>query len=70
MIEPEEVDRMKASLAGVSDPRRQWGNLRHNLLDILVIALCTILSGWKDYVNAPANRTKNGSEYRPPRNYK
>jgi predicted transposase YbfD/YdcC len=33
---------MKKALSGVSDPRRQWGAIRHKLLDILVIGLCSI----------------------------
>jgi len=38
----EEIERMKASLMGVEDPRRQRGNIQHKLLDILVIELCSI----------------------------
>jgi predicted transposase YbfD/YdcC len=41
--------RMKTSLAGIEDPRRQWGNIQHKLIDILVIALCTIIIGENDY---------------------
>jgi hypothetical protein len=26
--------RMKESLQGISDPRREWGNLRHKLIDM------------------------------------
>ena len=33
----------------VHDPRRQWGNLRHKLPDILVIAFCAILCGAQTY---------------------
>jgi predicted transposase YbfD/YdcC len=44
-----ELVRMKTSLAKIGDPRRQWGNIRHKLIDILVIALCTIIIGENDY---------------------
>jgi predicted transposase YbfD/YdcC len=36
------VPRMKAALGKVHDPRQQGGDLRHKLLDILVIGLCSI----------------------------
>jgi predicted transposase YbfD/YdcC len=36
------VERMKESLGGIQDPRRQWGNIRHKLIDLLVIGLCSI----------------------------
>jgi hypothetical protein len=41
--------RMQASLEGITDPRRQWGNLRHKLEDMLVIALSTIIIGENDF---------------------
>ena len=41
-IEEEDIERMKESLGGVEDPRRRWGNIRHKLLDMLVIGLCSI----------------------------
>jgi len=37
-----DIERMKEALSGVSDPRRPWGAIRHKLLDILVIGLCSI----------------------------
>jgi predicted transposase YbfD/YdcC len=33
----------------VNDPRRQWGNLRHSLADVLVIAFCAIICGAQTY---------------------
>jgi hypothetical protein len=33
----------------IDDPRRQWGNLRHKLVDVLVIAFCAILCGAQTY---------------------
>jgi hypothetical protein len=41
-IEEEDIHRMKEALNGVDDPRRQWGFIRHKLLDMLVIGLCSI----------------------------
>jgi len=40
---------MKDHLGEIHDPRRQWGNLRHKLIDILIIALCTVIIGEDDY---------------------
>ena len=39
------VERLKA----VADPRRQGGNLRHKLVDILVLAFCGSLCGSQDF---------------------
>ena len=33
----------------IEDPRRQWGNLRHKLSDILVVAFCAIICGAQTY---------------------
>lgn len=38
------------ALRAVPDPRRQCNNLRHRLVDILVIAFCAVLSGCDDFV--------------------
>ena len=35
--------------AQIPDPRRSWGNKRHKLVDILVIAFCAIICGAKTY---------------------
>ena len=45
------VGRLKDGLKMVQDPRRQWGNLRHHLVDIFIIALFGIICGcekWED----------------------
>jgi predicted transposase YbfD/YdcC len=42
-IQEEAIHRMKEALRGVNDPRRQWGYIRHKLLDMLVIGLCSII---------------------------
>jgi hypothetical protein len=33
-IQEEDIRRIKEALGGVSDPRRQWGFIRHKLLDM------------------------------------
>jgi predicted transposase YbfD/YdcC len=42
-LSEEAIIRLKDELEGVSDPRRGWGNVRHNLIDMLVIGLSTVL---------------------------
>lgn len=36
-------------LKGLEDPRRQWGNLRHKLVDIVFIGLVSVICGGTDY---------------------
>jgi len=43
------MQRLIRTTKKIEDPRRQWGNLRHKLVDILVIAFCTILCGAQTY---------------------
>lgn len=43
------IQRLKAEIRGIEDPRRQWGNLRHKLEDIVIIGLCTLLCGGEDF---------------------
>lgn len=38
-------------LRKVTDPRRQWGHLRHKLVDILAIGLLTIICGGEDFTD-------------------
>ena len=45
VIRESDLIRMKTHLADIHDPRRAWGNLRHRLADILVIALCCVIIG-------------------------
>jgi predicted transposase YbfD/YdcC len=49
IVNEAELARMKTHLAEIKDPRRSWGNLRHKLPDMLVIALCTIIIGEGEY---------------------
>jgi hypothetical protein len=44
-----DIIRMKESLTGIKDPRRERGNLRHKLTDMLVLALTTIIIGEHDF---------------------
>ena len=41
--------RLVKALQAVEDPRRPGGNLRHSLVDILVLSFCGILSGASDF---------------------
>jgi predicted transposase YbfD/YdcC len=45
------LERLSESGAQVTDLRRKWGNLRHKLVDILVIALLTIICGGEDFTD-------------------
>jgi predicted transposase YbfD/YdcC len=49
VVNEAEIIRMKTHLSKIHDPRREWGNLRHKLVDILVIALCAIIIGEDEY---------------------
>ena len=44
-----DIVRLKEKLGAIEDPRRQWGNLRHNLIDILVIGLAALLCNGADF---------------------
>ena len=43
-----DIEELLAGLSEIEDKRRQWGNLRHKLTDILFIILCAIMSGMED----------------------
>ena len=38
-------------MQAVQDPRREWGNLRHKLEDILIIGLCSVICCGEDFVD-------------------
>jgi predicted transposase YbfD/YdcC len=44
-----DIMRMQESLGVIQDPRREWGNLRHKLVDMLVIALSSIIIGEDEF---------------------
>jgi hypothetical protein len=46
-LSEEAVRRMKECLGETPDPRRQWGYIRHKLIDLLVIGLCSIITRGK-----------------------
>jgi predicted transposase YbfD/YdcC len=45
-----ERSRLVEAMEGVADPRRQCKNLRHRLVDILMIGFCGVLCGSEDFV--------------------
>jgi len=46
-----EIEKLIEYASNLDDPRRKYGNLRHKLVDIIVIGLCTVLSGGEDFVD-------------------
>jgi hypothetical protein len=48
-ITEEAIAWMKECLSGIKDERRQSGHFLHNLIDVLVIGLTTILAGWDEF---------------------
>lgn len=45
------IEKLIERLSELRDPRRQYGNIRHKLEDIIVIGLCTIICGVEDFVD-------------------
>ncbi len=43
------IEGMVDALSAVSDPRGDYGNLRHKLMSILVIGLCSTICGGTNY---------------------
>jgi len=48
-IKETDIMRMHESLGEIKDPRRGWGNLRHKLVDMLVIGLSTVIIGEDEF---------------------
>jgi len=44
-----DMELLKEKLKGIDDPRRQWGNYRHKLIDIVVIGLLSVMCGGEDF---------------------
>jgi hypothetical protein len=44
-----DIMRMQESLSEIKDPRRTWGNIRHKLVDMLVIALSSVIIGEDEF---------------------
>jgi len=51
-MQAKEQSDLVAALAAVPDPRRQCKNLRHPLVDVLVVGFCGVLCGCEDFVEA------------------
>jgi len=50
MLLESEIKTLKEEIEkGVKDPRREWGNKRHRLEEIIIIALCSTLSCGEDF---------------------
>jgi predicted transposase YbfD/YdcC len=49
-MQAKEQSPLVAALAVVPDPRRQCKNLRHPLVDVLVVGFCGVLCGCEDFV--------------------
>jgi predicted transposase YbfD/YdcC len=49
-MQAKEQSHLVAALAAVPDPRRQCKNLRHPLVDVLVVGFCGVLCGCEDFV--------------------
>ena len=47
------IQKLIKATAQIPDPRRSWGNKRHKLADILVIAFCAIICGARSYDDFP-----------------
>ena len=49
------IQTLKEKINNLTDPRRtSYGNIRHKLGDIIIIALCTIICGGEDYADMEA----------------
>ena len=46
-----EIKKLKEQIQEIEDPRRDWGNKRHKLEDILIIGLCSTMCCGEDYVD-------------------
>jgi len=46
-----DIEKLKAEIRDIEDPRREWGNKRHKLEDILIIGLCSVISCGEDFVD-------------------
>jgi predicted transposase YbfD/YdcC len=51
VVKKVEIEKLKAEIKEMNDPRRKWGNLRHKLEDILIIGLCSTICCGEDFVD-------------------
>ena len=59
-----EQSHLVAALAAVPDPRRQCKNLRHPLVDVLVLGFCGVLCGCEDFVEVETFGRKKADFFR------
>ena len=45
------IQKLKEAVKTINDPRREYGNVRHKLTDILVIGLCTMVCKGEDFTD-------------------
>ena len=45
------IEELKEVVSSIKDPRREYGNKRHKLIDIVVIGLCTIVCKGEDFTD-------------------
>ena len=63
-MQAKERSPLVAALAAVPDPRRQCQNLRHPLVDVLVVGFCGVLCGCDDFVEIEAFGRKKEAFFR------
>src|SRR5438874_8812216 len=59
-----ESSELVEALQAVPDPRRQCKNLRHSLVDVLVIGFCGVLCGCEDFVEIETFGRKKEDSFR------
>lgn len=57
------IQSLKEKLSELTDPRRQYGNIRNKLEDIIVIGLCTVICGRGKTLSIWKISTKNTKNY-------
>ena len=63
-MQAKEHSPLVAALAAVPDPRRQCKNLRHPLVDLLVVGFCGVLCGCDDFVELETFGRKKADFFR------
>jgi len=63
-MQAKEQSPLVAALAAVPDPRRQCKNLRHPLVDVLVVGFCGVLCGCEDFVELETFGRKKADFFR------
>jgi len=63
-MQAREQSPLVAALAAVPDPRRQCKNLRHLLVDVLVVGFCGVLCGCEDFVELATFGRKKADFFR------